>query len=115
MFFLRQSFALIFTGLKTSCIVGAFVLSSSDPSVFSWLFITDDVLKESDLAGLKDGVKLTSVILSPDGRCAEGFLNPAEVSASRELSVDDSRELYEGVPETWNRARNCYDMLRREL
>ena len=91
-------------------------LSSSDLSVFCWLFITDDVLKEKpDLGGLKDGDKLTSVILSPDGRCAEGLLNAAEVTASRELSVDGSRELYEGVPETWNRARNCYDMLRREL
>ena len=98
-------------------LVGAEFLSSSDPSVFCWLFITDaDVLKEkSDSGGLKDGVKLTSVILSPDGRCAEGLLNPAEVSASRELSVDDSRDLYEGVPETLKRARYCYDMFSRQL
>ena len=113
---MRQSFALNLTGLKSSSNFCADNLSSSDLSVFSWLFITDDVLKEkSDSGGLKDGVELRSVILSPDGRCAEGLLNPAEVSASRELSVVDSRELYEAVPETWKRTRNCYDMLRREL
>ena len=64
--------------------------SSSDPSLFSWLFTDDDLKEKSDSAGLKDGVKLTSVILSPDGRWAEGLLNPAEVSTSREFSVDDS-------------------------
>ena len=71
--------------------------------------------EKSDSGGMKDGVKLTSVILSLEEGCAEGLLNPAEDSASRELSVVDSRELYEGLPETWKRARYCYDMLRREL
>ena len=97
MVFLRQSFALNLTGLKSSSFVGADILASSDPSVFSWLLTDGDLKEKSDSGGLKDGVKLTSVILSPDGRSAEGWLNPAEVSASRELSVDGSRY---GVPET---------------
>lgn len=91
LFFLRQSFALNFTGLKSSSFVGADILASSDPSVFPWLLTDDDLKEKSDSGGLKDGVKLTSVILSPDGRWAEGMLNSAEVSASRELSVDGSR------------------------
>ena len=90
LFFLRQSFVLNFTDLETWSFVGADFLSSSDPTLFSWLFTDDDLNEKSDSAGLKDGVKLTSVILSPDGRWAEGLLNPAEVSTSREFSVDDS-------------------------
>ena len=89
-------------------------LSSSDPSVFSWLFITDDVLKEkSDSAGLKDGVKLTSVILSPDGRCAEGLLNPAEVSASRECQLmiaDIYMKVFLNVGIENETVMTCYDV-----